>query len=89
MCTLDFLDQVIDSGIKVKIEGRGRAADYVATVIKTYREVMLSIRIMKERLRKEKINTWMEALVTVYNRVLEYGYYLGQKLGEWSDNPGF
>lgn len=41
LCTLDFLDQVIDSGIKVlKIEGRGRAPEYVATVTKTYREAI-------------------------------------------------
>jgi putative protease len=87
LCTLDFLDQVIDSGIKVlKIEGRGRAADYVATVIKTYREAIDSY--YEGTFTKEKINTWMEALATVYNRGFWSGYYLGQKLGEWSDNPG-
>jgi putative protease len=87
LCTLDFLDQVIDSGIKVlKIEGRGRAADYVATVIKTYREAIDSY--YEGTFSKEKINIWMEALATVYNRGFWSGYYLGQKLGEWSDNPG-
>jgi putative protease len=87
LCTLDFLDQVIDSGIKVlKIEGRGRAADYVATVIKTYREAIDSY--YEGTFTKEKINIWMEALATVYNRGFWSGYYLGQKLGEWSDNPG-
>ena len=30
----------------------------------------------------------MEDLSTVYNRGFWSGYYLGQKLGEWSDNPG-
>ena len=87
LCTLDFLDQVIDSGIKVlKIEGRGRAADYVATVIKIYREAIDSY--YEGTFTKEKINTWMKALATVYNRGFWSGYYLGQKLGEWSDNPG-
>ena len=87
LCTLDFLDQVIDSGIKVlKIEGRGRAADYVATVIKTYREAIDSY--YEGTFTKEKISVWMEALATVYNRGFWSGYYLGQKLGEWSDNPG-
>jgi putative protease len=87
LCTLDFLDQVIDSGIKVlKIEGRGRAADYVATVIKTYREAIDSF--YDGTFTKEKISSWMEALATVYNRGFWSGYYLGQKLGEWSDNPG-
>lgn len=87
LCTLDFLDQVIDSGIKVlKIEGRGRAADYVATVVKTYREAIDAY--YDGTFTKERINAWMEDLSTVYNRGFWSGYYLGQKLGEWSDNPG-
>lgn len=87
LCTLDFLDQVIHSGIKVlKIEGRGRAADYVATVIKTYREAIDAY--YAGTFTKEKINVWMQSLATVYNRGFWSGYYLGQKLGEWSDNPG-
>lgn len=87
LCTLDFLDQVIDSGIKVlKIEGRGRAADYVATVVKTYREAIDAY--YDGTFTKERINAWMEELSTVYNRGFWSGYYLGQKLGEWSDNPG-
>lgn len=87
LCTLDFLDQVIDSGIKVlKIEGRGRAADYVATVVKTYREAIDAY--YEGNFTKENINNWMTTLSTVYNRGFWSGYYLGQKLGEWSDNPG-
>lgn len=87
LCTIDFLDQVIDSGIKVlKIEGRGRAADYVATVIKTYREAIDAF--YDGTFTKEKVGVWMETLATVYNRGFWSGYYLGQKLGEWSDNPG-
>lgn len=87
LCTLDFLDQVIDAGIKVlKIEGRGRAADYVATVTKTYREAIDAY--YEGTFTKEKINLWMQDLATVYNRGFWSGYYLGQKLGEWSDNPG-
>lgn len=87
LCTLDFLDQVIDSGIRVlKIEGRGRAADYVATVVKTYREAIDAY--YEGTFTKEKISRWMEDLSTVYNRGFWSGYYLGQKLGEWSDNPG-
>ena len=41
---LRFLDQVADAGIKVlKIEGRGRAPEYVAKVIRTYREALDAI----------------------------------------------
>ncbi|WHT40721.1 peptidase U32 family protein [Myroides odoratus] len=87
LCTIDFLDQVIDAGIKVvKIEGRGRAPEYVATVIRAYREAIDAIA--EGTYSKEKVAEWMAALETVYNRGFWSGYYLGQKLGEWSDNPG-
>lgn len=87
LCTIDFLDQVIDTGIKVlKIEGRGRAPEYVATVIKTYREAIDSY--YDGTFSEKKVTEWMEALNTVYNRGFWSGYYLGQKLGEWSKDPG-
>jgi len=87
LCTIDFLDQVIDTGVKVlKIEGRGRAPEYVATVTKCYREAIDAIA--NETFSKEKISLWIEQLKTVYNRGFWSGYYLGQQLGEWSDNPG-
>ncbi len=87
LCTLDFLDQVIDTGIKVlKIEGRGRAPEYVAKVIKTYREAIDSY--YEDTFTKEKVKDWMEELGKVYNRGFWSGYYLGQKLGEWSDVDG-
>ena len=87
LCTLDFLDQVIDTGAKVlKIEGRGRAPEYVATVIRTYREAIDAY--YEGTYTKEKVEKWMEALTTVYNRGFWGGYYLGQKLGEWSGVPG-
>ena len=87
LCTLDFLDQVIDSGIKVlKLEGRGRSADYVATVVKTYREAIDAY--CEGSFTRERISVWMQDLATVYNRGFWSGYYLGQKLGEWSDQPG-
>ena len=87
LCTLDFLDQVIDTGAKVlKIEGRGRAPEYVATVICTYREAIDAY--YEGTYTKEKVDKWMEALATVYNRGFWGGYYLGQKLGEWSGVPG-
>ncbi|WP_224491554.1 peptidase U32 family protein [Robertkochia flava] len=87
LCTLDILDQVIESGAKVlKIEGRGRAPEYVARVIKTYRDAIDAYH--EGTYTKEKVTAWMEELSTVYNRGFWNGYYLGQKLGEWSDGPG-
>jgi len=87
LCTLDFLDQVADAGIKVlKIEGRGRAPEYVAKVIKTYREAIDAID--QGTFSQNKVGVWMEELSKVYNRGFWSGYYLGQKLGEWSDQSG-
>lgn len=87
LCTIDFLDQVIAAGIKVlKIEGRGRAPEYVAEVTRCYREAIDSV--VDGTYSKEKVSEWMERLNTVYNRGFWAGYYLGQKLGEWSDHPG-
>jgi len=87
LCTIDFLDQVADAGIKVlKIEGRGRAPEYVAKVIKCYRDAIDSI--YDETYDREKVISWMQELEKVYNRGFWNGYYLGQKLGEWSKEPG-
>ena len=87
LCTIDFLDQVADAGIKVlKIEGRGRAPEYVANVIKSYRAAIDSLH--DGTYDKEKVIGWMLELEKVYNRGFWNGYYLGQKLGEWSKGSG-
>ncbi|WP_138432460.1 peptidase U32 family protein [Winogradskyella algicola] len=87
LCTIDFLDQVADAGIKVlKIEGRGRAPEYVAKVIKCYREAIDSLE--NGTYSKEQVISWMQDLEKVYNRGFWSGYYLGQKLGEWSKGSG-
>ena len=87
LCTIDFLDRVADAGIKVlKIEGRGRAPEYVAKVIRCYREALDSVT--NGTYSKEKVDVWMEELNKVYNRGFWSGYYLGQKLGEWSEGSG-
>lgn len=87
LCTIDFLDQVADAGISVlKIEGRGRAPEYVANVIKCYRDAIDSV--IDGTYDREKVIGWMQELEKVYNRGFWNGYYLGQKLGEWSKEPG-
>ena len=85
--TINILDQVVNSGINVlKIEGRGRAADYVFTTIKCYREALDSIA--DGSYSHEKIDEWMKKLSSVFNRGFWNGYYLGQKLGEWTQSSG-
>jgi len=87
LCTIDFLDQIAEAGVSVlKIEGRGRAPEYVAKVIKSYREAIDSIDA--GTYNKEKVAIWMTELKKVYNRDFWSGYYLGQKLGEWSKGSG-
>lgn len=87
LCTIDFADQLADAGISVlKIEGRGRAPEYVATTIKCYREALDSIA--DGTYSKEKVKEWFTRLETVYNRGFWGGYFLGQKMGEWADTPG-
>lgn len=87
LCTIDFLDQLIDTGISVlKIEGRGRAPEYVATTIKAYREAIDAY--YEGTYTQEKVADWMSRLETVYNRGFWGGYFLGQELGEWTDASG-
>ena len=87
LCTISFLDQIVDAGVSVlKIEGRGRAPEYVATVTKCYREAIDSIA--DGTYNEEKVAEWMKQLETVYSRGFWGGYYLGQELGEWSAENG-
>jgi putative protease len=87
LCTIDILDLVQAAGVKVlKIEGRGRAADYVHTTIKAYRQALDAVA--DGSYTKEKASEWMTNLSTVYNRGFWNGYYLGQKLGSWTDSSG-
>lgn len=87
LCTIDFLDKIADAGVNVlKIEGRGRAADYVFTTTKCYREAIDAYA--DGTFSKEKIEDWKERLSTVFNRGFWDGYYLGRTMGEWSDVYG-
>lgn len=87
LCTIDFIDKVIASGVSVlKIEGRGRSADYVYTTTQCYREAIDAF--FDGSFSPEKVENWKSRLSTVFNRGFWDGYYLGRKMGEWSDNPG-
>jgi len=85
--TIDFIDKILDAGVKVlKIEGRGRSPEYVKTVTRCYREAVNAY--CEGNFTPEKLGTWNLELGTVYNRGFWDGYYLGQKLGAWSDVYG-
>lgn len=87
LCTIDFIDQLLDTGICVmKIEGRGRAPEYVRTVIACYREAIDSY--FEGTYNEKKVEGWMTRLSQVFNKGFWGGYYLGQKMGEWSKKHG-
>lgn len=85
--TIHFLNKMKDAGVEVyKIEGRARGPEYVKTVVSCYREAFESIE--DGTYGEEKIAGWDERLSTVFNRGFWNGYYLGQRLGEWSNVYG-
>ncbi len=85
--TVDFLDKILDAGVSVlKIEGRGRSADYVKTVTSVYKEAVTAWK--NGDYTQENISRWNERLLTVYNRGFWSGYYLGKKMGEWTPKYG-
>ena len=85
--TIHFLNKMIDAGVRVfKIEGRARGPEYVATVVACYREAIDSY--LDGSFSDDKIAAWNERLSRVFNRGFWDGYYLGQRLGEWSSNYG-
>lgn len=87
LCTIDFIDQVIDSGVMVlKIEGRGRSADYVYTVTRCYKEAIDSY--YNGSFNALLVDDWKTRLATVFNRGFWDGYYLGRQMGEWTDSYG-
>ncbi len=87
MKTIDFLDQLVNAGVSVfKIEGRGRAPEYVKTVTQCYREAIDSI--LDGTYNQEKIMHWNARLNQVYNRGYWEGYYLGRTLPEWTNVYG-
>jgi U32 family peptidase len=87
LCTIDILDQVAAAGVDVlKIEGRGKPADYVYTVTRCYKEALQALAA--GIYTADKIADWKEQLATVYNRGFWEGYYLGRRLGEWTSRPG-
>ncbi len=85
--TIGFIDKMIQSGVRVfKIEGRARGAEYVKTTVSCYNEAINSV--LDGSFTQEKVVEWDLRLSKVFNRGFWNGYYLGQRLGEWSENYG-
>ncbi len=87
LCTIGFVNKIIDAGVSVlKIEGRARSCEYVKTVVECYDQALNSC--FDGTYDREKIDGWKKRLETVFNRGFWDGYYLGQRLGEWSEVYG-
>lgn len=88
LCTVGFIDKILAAGINVlKLEGRGRSADYVYTVTRVYREA--ADAVLTGKYTKAMVENWQRDLAGVFNRGFwKGGYYLGKKLGEWSGTYG-
>ena len=85
--TIHFLNKMVDAGVSVfKIEGRARGAEYVAETVRCYSEALEAI--CNGEFNEEKISVWEKRLTKVFNRGFWNGYYLGQRLGEWSHKYG-
>ncbi|MCL2207488.1 MAG: U32 family peptidase [Fibromonadales bacterium] len=83
LCTIEFIDKILEAGVSIlKIEGRARSPEYVKTTVECYRQAV------ERTLAKEEKLALKERLATVFNRGFWDGYYLGQRLGEWSDAHG-
>lgn len=85
--TIHFLPRMVEAGVRVfKIEGRARGPEYVAETVACYSEALESI--CNGDFNDEKVKVWDERLSKVFNRGFWDGYYLGQRLGEWSAKYG-
>lgn len=85
--TIHFLNKMVDAGVTVfKIEGRARGPEYVGITVRAYSEAIQAI--CDGTYSDEKIAAWDRELSKVFNRGFWDGYYLGQRLGEWSSKYG-
>lgn len=87
LSTIHFLNKVLDAGVRVlKIEGRARSPEYVKTVVSCYNEAVEAY--LSGDYTSERIEDWKGRLSRVFNRGFWDGYYLGQRLGEWTEAYG-
>lgn len=85
--TIHFLNKMIDAGVRVfKIEGRARGPEYVKIAVQSYSEAINAI--CDGEFTDDKIARWDSELEKIFNRGFWDGYYLGQRLGEWSAKYG-
>ncbi|MDE6110226.1 MAG: U32 family peptidase [Muribaculaceae bacterium] len=89
LCTIHFLDRMIEAGVSVfKIEGRARGPEYVRLSVEAYSQALEAACEGPASYTPERIEAWRESLGKIFNRGFWNGYYMGQRLGEWSSKYG-
>lgn len=85
--TVHFLNKMVDAGVSVfKIEGRARGPEYVAETVAVYSEALNAI--CDGSYSEDQIAAWDARLIKIFNRGYWNGYYMGERLGEWSAKYG-
>lgn len=85
--TIHFINKMIDAGVRVfKIEGRARGPEYVREAVGCYNEAINAY--LDGTFGDDKIASWDKRLEKIFNRGFWNGYYLGQRLGEWTSKYG-
>lgn len=85
--TIHFLNKMVDAGVSVfKIEGRARGPEYVAETVACYSEALQAIA--DGTYSPDMVPEWDRRLAKTFNRGFWDGYYMGQRLGEWSAKYG-
>lgn len=94
LCTLPFIEKLIGAGVaSLKIEGRARTPEYVATVTGAYRRAVdyyfanRGRRNFREGFQALKTSLMAE-LDGVFHRGLSSGFFLGRPVGQWTRADG-
>ena len=94
LCTLPFIEKLIEAGItSLKIEGRARTPEYVATVTSAYRRAVdFYCANRRRRNFKAEFQVLKESLLAeldgVFHRGLSSGFFLGRPVGQWTRADG-
>ncbi len=95
MCTLSFIEKILELGVDcLKIEGRNRSPEYVATVTKAYRTIIDFYYSNKKHDKKfwenfENLKKELEIkLDSVYHRGKSSGFFLGKPIDAWTKTDG-
>jgi putative protease len=76
LCMIEHLDRLADAGVtSFKIEGRMKGINYVAGVVKTYREAVDSLKERPYRVKEQ----WLKELSMSSNRGFTTGMFLGRQ----------